>query len=144
MLSNGLLPNSDLRKNNLTAKFSYDFTEKLHATVFSTLTIQDTKGRNETGYSDNIVTGFRQWWQTNVDLYDLRDAYARSNNGNNTWNRTSGENGTPAYWNNPYFQRYQNYQSDSRTRTFSYAQLKYDVSKNFGITGNYLTTTCKC
>ncbi|MFC5870993.1 TonB-linked outer membrane protein, SusC/RagA family [Chryseobacterium arachidis] len=134
MLSNGLLPNSDLRKNSISAKFNYDFTDKLHASVFSTLTIQDTKGRNETGYSDNLVTGFRQWWQTNVDVYELRDAYERSNS-NLTWNRTSGSNGTPAYWNNPYFQRYQNYQSDTRTRTFSYAQLKYDITKNFGITG---------
>ncbi|CAA7197154.1 SusC/RagA family TonB-linked outer membrane protein [Chryseobacterium potabilaquae] len=135
MLSNGLLPNSDLRKNSLSAKFNYDFTDKLHATVFSTLTIQDTKGRNETGYSDNVVTGFRQWWQTNVDVLSLKDAYIRTNNGNNTWNRTSGEDGTPIYWNNPYFQRYQNYQSDTRTRSFSYAQLKYDITKNFGITG---------
>lgn len=134
MLSNGLLPNSDLRKNSLSAKFNYDFTDKLHASVFSTLTIQDTKGRNETGYSDNIVTGFRQWWQTNVDVYDLRNAYERSNS-NLTWNRTSGSDGTPAYWNNPYFQRYQNYQSDTRTRSFNYAQLKYDITKNFGITG---------
>lgn len=134
MLSNGLLPNSDLRKNSLSAKFNYDFSDKLHASVFSTLTIQDTKGRNETGYSDNVVTGFRQWWQTNVDVYDLRDAYQRSNS-NLTWNRSSGTDGTPAYWNNPYFQRYQNYQSDTRTRSFSYAQIKYDVSKNFGITG---------
>ncbi|GAA5097147.1 SusC/RagA family TonB-linked outer membrane protein [Chryseobacterium ginsengisoli] len=134
MLSNGLLPNSDLRKNSISAKFNYDFTDKLHASVFSTLTIQDTKGRNETGYSDNLVTGFRQWWQTNVDVYELRDAYQR-NNSNLTWNRTSGSDGTPAYWNNPYFQRYQNYQSDTRTRSFSYAQLKYDITKNFGITG---------
>lgn len=134
MLSNGLLPNSDLRKNSLSAKFNYDFTDKLHASVFSTLTIQDTKGRNETGYSDNLVTGFRQWWQTNVDIYDLKNAYERSNS-NLTWNRTSGSDGTPAYWNNPYFQRYQNYQSDTRTRSFSYAQLKYDITKNIGITG---------
>jgi TonB-linked SusC/RagA family outer membrane protein len=134
MLSNGLLPNSDLRKNSLSAKFNYDFTDQLHASVFSTLTIQDTKGRNETGYSDNLVTGFRQWWQTNVDVYELRDAYQRSNS-NLTWNRTSGANGSPAYWNNPYFQRYQNYQSDTRTRSFSYAQLKYDITKNIGITG---------
>lgn len=134
MLSNGLLPNSDLRKNSLSAKFNYDFTDKLHASVFSTLTIQDTKGRNETGYSDNLVSGFRQWWQTNVDIYDLKNAYERSNS-NLTWNRTSGSDGTPAYWNNPYFQRYQNYQSDTRTRSFSYAQLKYDINKNIGITG---------
>ena len=134
MLSNGLLPNSDLRKNSLSAKFNYDFTDKLHATVFTTLTIQDTKGRNETGYSDNLVTGFRQWWQTNVDVYDLRNAYER-NNSNLTWNRTSGSDGTPQFWNNPYFQRYQNYQSDTRTRSFSYAQLKYDITKNIGVTG---------
>ncbi|SUX46512.1 Outer membrane receptor for ferric coprogen and ferric-rhodotorulic acid [Chryseobacterium indoltheticum] len=135
MLSNGLLPNSDLRKNSLSAKFNYDFTDKLHATVYSTLTIQNTKGRNETGYSDNIVSGFRQWWQTNVDVLSLKDAYGRTNNGNNTWNRSSATDGTPAYWNNPYFQRYQNYQSDERTRSFNYVQLKYDVSKNFGVTG---------
>ncbi|KFF24077.1 SusC/RagA family TonB-linked outer membrane protein [Chryseobacterium vrystaatense] len=135
MLSNGLLPNSELRKNTISAKFSHDFTDKLHASVFTTLTLQDTKGRNETGYSDNIVSGFRQWWQTNVDVLALRDAYMNNGNSNFSWNRTSAADPTPQFWNNPYFQRYQNYQSDNRTRVFSYAQLKYDVSKNFGITG---------
>lgn len=135
MLSNGLLPNSELRKNTISAKFSHDFSDKLHASVFTTLTLQDTKGRNETGYSDNIVSGFRQWWQTNVDVLALRDAYMNNGNSNFSWNRTSAADPTPQFWNNPYFQRYQNYQSDNRTRVFSYAQLKYDVSKNFGITG---------
>lgn len=135
MLSNGLMPNSELRKNTISAKFNHDFTDKLHASVFTTLTLQDTKGRNETGYSDNILSGFRQWWQTNVDVLALRDAYANNGNSNVSWNRTSPSNGTPQFWNNPYFQRYQNYQSDDRTRVFSYAQLKYDISKNFGITG---------
>ncbi|WP_126652333.1 SusC/RagA family TonB-linked outer membrane protein [Chryseobacterium aureum] len=135
MLSNGLMPNSELRKNTISAKFSHDFTDKLHASVFTTLTLQGTRGRNETGYSDNIVSGFRQWWQTNVDVYALRNAYQNNGNSNFSWNRTSADDGTPQYWNNPYFQRYQSYQSDDRTRVFSYAQLKYDVSKNFGITG---------
>lgn len=135
MLSNGLLPNSELRKNSLSAKFNHDFTDKLHATVFSTLTLQETKGRNETGYNDNLMSNFRQWWQTNVDIVDLKNAYFRNNQTNVSWNRTSETDSTPQYWNNPYFQRYKNYQSDNRTRTFSYAQLKYDVSKNFGITG---------
>ncbi|ASK30627.1 SusC/RagA family protein [Chryseobacterium sp. T16E-39] len=135
MLSNGLMPNSELRKNTISAKFNHDFTEKLHASVFTTLTLQGTRGRNETGYSDNIVSGFRQWWQTNVDVIALRNAYQNNGNSNFSWNRTSADDGTPQYWNNPYFQRYQSYQSDDRTRIFSYAQLKYDVSKNFGITG---------
>lgn len=134
MLSNGLLPNSNLRKNTLSTKFNYDLTDKLHATIYSTLTIQSTVGRNETGYSDNIVSGFRQWWQTNVDVLEQKDAYYRNNMANVTWNRTSASNGTPLYWNNPYFQRYQNYQSDDRTRSFSYAQLKYDINRNLSVT----------
>src|SRR5690606_34541782 len=64
-LQTGVLPNSELRKNNVSAKFNFDFTDKLSASVYSTLTLQDTKGRNETGYSDNIASAFRQWW--NVD-----------------------------------------------------------------------------
>ena len=142
-ISNGLLPNSDLRKNTLSTKINYDLNSKLHATVYSTLTIQGTTGRTETGYNDNVVTGFRQWWQTNVDLNSLKNAYfnnvshptVANNYGNVTWNRNSASNGVPAFWNNPYFQRYQNYTTDDRTRTFSYAQLTYDVNDHINITG---------
>jgi len=142
-ISNGLLPNSDLRKNTLSTKINYDLNPKLHATVYSTLTIQGTTGRTETGYNDNVVTGFRQWWQTNVDLESLKNAYfnnvgnpnVANNYGNVTWNRTDNEDGRPAFWNNPYFQRYQNYSTDDRTRTFSYAQLTYDVDSHINVTG---------
>ena len=133
-ISNGLMPNSDLRKNTLSAKFGYKLNEKLTANVYSTLTLQNVKGRNETGYSDNILSGFRQWWQTNVDLQEQRDVYFKSGGLNDTWNRNSSEDGSPLYWNNPYFQRYQNYQSDDKTRNFSYASLDYKVSNNLGFT----------
>jgi hypothetical protein len=59
-----------------------------------------------TGYGDNFVTGFRQWWQTNVDIKQLEEAYNNSGGQNITWNRTSATDGSPAYWNNPYFERY--------------------------------------
>ena len=71
-MSNGLMPNSDLRKNTLSAKFGYKLNDKLTANVYSTLTLQNVKGRNETGYSDNILSGFRQWWQTNVDVLEQK------------------------------------------------------------------------
>ena len=141
LLSNGLMPNSDLKKNTLSTKINYNLTDKLHATIYTTITRQSTKGRNETGYSDNIVTGFRQWWQTNVDVLALKDAYNRNlaaygaTNSNVTWNRVDAATAAPIFWNNPYFQRYQNYQSDDRTRTFSYAQLSYDVMKGLSVTG---------
>ena len=136
--ASGLMPNSSQKKNTLSTKINYALTDKLSASVYSTLTIQDTQGRNTTGYSDNVVTNFRQWWQTNVDLADQRYVYENSfrqtgTYQNRTWNRGGANDAYPLYWNNPYFQVYQNYQSDDRTRSFSYGQLKYDFNNNFGL-----------
>ncbi|MDM1554471.1 MULTISPECIES: SusC/RagA family TonB-linked outer membrane protein [Chryseobacterium] len=138
-LTTGVLPNSDQKKNTFSAKFDYKVTDKLTATVYSSLTMQNTIGRNSTGYNDNLLTSFRQWWQTNVDIYDLRDAYFNSGGQNITWNLNSykkpSEFFTPAFWNNPYFDRYQNYQSDDRTRFFGYAMLNYKLSNTVNLTG---------
>jgi len=132
-LMEGILPNSDLRKNTLSAKFNFDLTDKLTASVYSSLTLQGTKGRNETGYSDNQMSSFRQWWNVDTDIYALRDAYRRTGQ-NVTWNWHSKDDLTPYYWDNPYFQRYESYQSDDRTRVFSYASLNYKFTKKIGLT----------
>src|SRR5699024_9768338 len=68
MTASGLMPNSKLAKNTFSLKANYDFTEKLHASFYTTLTLQETRGRAIGAYSDNIATNFRQWWQTNVDV----------------------------------------------------------------------------
>lgn len=143
MTSDGLVPNSHIAKNTVSLKVNYDFTEKLHASFYSTLTLQDTRGRSVTGYSDNLMSGFRQWWQTNVDLKDQERAYFSSianpseanNYGNVSWNRYTSTDGHAGYWNNPYFQAYQSYASDKRNRTFNIGSLTYDVSKNLSLTG---------
>ncbi|NAW51937.1 SusC/RagA family TonB-linked outer membrane protein [Elizabethkingia argentiflava] len=143
-LSSGVLPNSDLKKNIITSKFTYDLTDKLSATAYTTLTIQNTVGRNTTGYNDNIIGGFRQWWQTNVDMLDLKNAYFL-NHENLTWNPKGYSVDdqaaffSPAYWNNPYFERYQNYQSDNRTRFFGYLVLNYKFNKEWNLTGRMST-----
>src|SRR5690606_11714455 len=118
----GIMTNSKLKKNTISAKFNYDLTDHLTATVYSTLTLQSTVGRNETGYSDNQASSFRQWWNVDADIYALRDAYNRTGL-NTTWNRKSPDNATPAYWDNPYFQRNESFTSDDRRRMFSYGAL---------------------
>lgn len=140
----GIMPNSNLRKNTLSTKFNFDFTDKLSASIYSTLTLQDTKGRNETGYSDNQASAFRQWWNVDVDMYALKNAYNRTHQ-NITWNRKSPTDPTPAYWDNPYFARYQSYQTDDRIRNFSYASVNYKFSPNVDATAklsyDYLAMT---
>jgi len=123
-----IMPNSSLVKNNFGGNASYKITEKLTASLYANYITQKTKGRNDTGYNGNILTGFRQWWPTNVDVKQQEEFYNISRQ-NYTWNITDPTNLAPQYWDNIYFQRYQNYQNDSRDRFSGNVSLSYDVSK---------------
>ncbi len=145
-LQSGILPNSELKKNQLSARFSQKITDKLTANAYAAVTLQSTVGRNSTGYNDNILGNFRQWWQTNTDLKELQNVYKASGGQNITWNwadPTSAEGLVPAYWDNPYFTRYQNYSSDNRTRLFSYASLDYKITDWLSALGRVSLDTYK-
>lgn len=134
LFQSGLMPNSEIKKNNISTKFTHQFTDKLTATVFANYIQQNTVGRNSTGYNDNIMSNFRQWWQTNVDVKSLQEVYNNSGGQNVTWNIKSPTNSTPAYWDNPYFQRNKNYQNDGRSRFVGYSKLDYKIN-------NWLSST---
>jgi len=126
----GIMPNSELKKNTLSIKVNHQFTDKLSAAVFANYASQSTVGRNSTGYNDNIMTSFRQWFQNNVDIQEQKLAYERSGGQNITWNMKNPSGGAtnPIYWDNPYFTRYQNFQSDNRNRFTGYAKLDYKIA----------------
>ena len=142
-LTNGVLPNSDQRKNTISTKFSYKINDKLTANVYSSLTFQNTIGRNVIGYNDNIITNFRQWWATNVDIKEQKDAYLNAGGQNISWNikgyNKPSQFNTPNFWNNPYYDRYKNYQSDNRTRFFGYGMLNYKLTNSINLTGRVST-----
>lgn len=127
----GILPNSTLKKNQISSKFSQKITDKLTFNSYAAVTLQNTVGRNSTGYSDNLMSNFRQWWQTNVDIKELEQVYERSGGQNVTWNWSdvSSPSGlVPIFWDNPYFSRNKNYSSDSRNRLLGYASLNYEIN----------------
>ena len=138
---NGIMPNSELKKNSLSLKFNRQITDKLSLSSFASYTAQNTIGRNSTGYSDNIMTNFRQWWQTNVDIKELQQVYERSGGQNITWNWADPTDLQPIYWDNPYFQRFKNYQSDERNRFTGYAKLDYKIAEWLTATGRVSTDT---
>ncbi|MGV1002810.1 SusC/RagA family TonB-linked outer membrane protein [Empedobacter sp. UBA7494] len=132
----GTLPNSKLNRNIINGNYSYKLADNLTASTFMTFTNQNTVGRNSVGYSDNVLTGFRQWWPTNVDIRELKQEYFRDRN-NITWNINDPANGDfgVAYWNNPYWDRYENYEEDWRTRVLTGGSLSWDVTSKFNILG---------
>ncbi|KIA99886.1 SusC/RagA family TonB-linked outer membrane protein [Flavobacterium sp. KMS] len=132
--STDVLPNSLLSKNNFNGTATYKFSDKLSSTFNATYVSQNTRNRNSTGYGGNQIAGFRQWWPTNVDIKEQKALYEMGDQ-NYTWNIRSRTDLRPAFWDNPYFQRYQNYNNDSRKRFAANASISYDVSKSINLMG---------
>ncbi|MBJ7881338.1 SusC/RagA family TonB-linked outer membrane protein [Gelidibacter salicanalis] len=137
----GLLPNSNITKHNFSISGNYKLNDKLTATGYANYIKTDGLGRNSTGYNDNVISNFKQWWQTNVDLQELKDIYFATGR-NVTWNPgTSAAGDAPIFWDNPYFQRYENYQNDSRSRFIGNMSLNYKLTDWLNITGRIATDT---
>ena len=132
----GFMPNSNELRNSVDFSGTYKINTKLTAGASINYTRVDGKGRYGSGYqSDNILNSFRQWWQVNNDISELKDQYFASGGKNITWNWASPTNLTPIYWDNPYFIRYQNYETDSRNRYFGNVNLNYKVTDWLNLLG---------
>ena len=128
----GILPNSRLLKDLVNFGASYKLTNKLTAASSINFSGVSGKGRYGTGYDDwNPNQSFRQWWESNTDVQELKDAYFRSRQ-NMTWNWAdpSKESGLyPIYTDNPYWIRYENFEQDSRYRYFGNVSLTYNPTE---------------
>jgi TonB-linked SusC/RagA family outer membrane protein len=143
------MPNAQNIKNLLSLSATHNVTEKI--TVGGSLSYSDinTIGRYLYPYTGttNIMTDFRQWWPTNVNINELKADYFRTLT-NATWNwqipaytgnTSSSTIGKPAYHDNPYWDRYQNYEGDSRTRYFGNVFVNYKITGNLSLMGRVAT-----
>lgn len=120
----GLLPNSQLKRNNFAVNGSFKITDRLTASVSGNFSVSAGVGRNETGNESgnnggNVVSVFRRYWVTNVDVQELKDIYFKTRR-----NVTGFTGGTI---DNPYWTRYENYETDKRSRLFGNMSLKYNL-----------------
>lgn len=124
----GILPNSNVSKDFINFGGAFNLNKKWTAFASANFTNTIGKGRYGTGYdSKNLMTMFRQWWQTNVDLLEQKEAY-ELNEQNVTWNWADPDALVPIYWDNPYWTRYQNYQNDQRSRYFGNIGMEYKLT----------------
>jgi len=134
----GIMPNSHLTRDNFNFSSSYDLSDKLTASATVNYAKTSGLGRNSTGYSDNILSSFRQWYQTNVDIQDQKAMYELTGR-NVTWNYHDENLLVPEFWDNPYWTRYQNYETDYRNRLFGNISLNYKVNDHFTVMGRATT-----
>ena len=133
--STGVLPNSEIGKNTISLNSSLALTDKLNVSTSANYVNQQAVGRYGTGYDGtNVMQSFGQWFQTNVDIAQLRD-YTNEFGEQRAWNYRNYDNLVPYYFNNPYWVRYENFQNDSRDRLFGNVVLDYELLEGLKITG---------
>ncbi|MBS1521158.1 MAG: SusC/RagA family TonB-linked outer membrane protein [Bacteroidetes bacterium] len=141
-INNGVIPNSRLDKNIVDLAATYKITPKLSVGGALNFSNINGRGRGGTGYdgnqSDNrnVMTNFRQWWETNVDVQELKQAYERTGQ-NVSWNMADPQDGNtfPAFWNNPYWVVDHNYETDSRNRYLGNVNANYKATSWLNFTG---------
>ncbi|PWN70065.1 SusC/RagA family TonB-linked outer membrane protein [Chryseobacterium phosphatilyticum] len=132
---NGIVPNSEIKKDNFSLNVNTQLSENLKADAVFNYVRTVGFNRPEQGYGDNSVAQkFYQWGQRQLDFSELKD-YKLANGMQRSWNRTSWDDGTPNFSDNPYWTIYENTSDDSRNRFFGNAGLTYNFSKKLYVTG---------
>jgi len=143
--STDFMPNSSLVKNLVNFSSTYDLNK--HFSAGGSANYSDESAIGRYGYQYNGATNpigdFRQWRPTNVDISEEKSEYFRTGK-NITWNwqpksYTANTNlGTilrPAYHDNLYWDRYQNYEADTRNRYFGNIFLNYKINSFINLRG---------
>jgi len=136
----GILPNSNVKKYVANLDASHKFTSKLTAESNISYIHDETTGRYGTGYDPgNPMQSLGQWFQTNVNIEDLKKYQITPDGRQRTWNYASYNKLTPIFHNNIYWTRNQNYENDGRDRVFGYASLKYQFASWLQLEGRAST-----
>lgn len=128
----GIMPNSNLSRDNVTVSASFDVSERLTASATANYIKSDALGRyktgNETGANaGNVIASMRKYWAMNVGIKELKDAYF------NTGSSVDPFMGGTI--DNPYWTVYENYENDTRDRIFGNASLKYEFADWLNLEG---------
>ena len=136
--TNGTMPNTWLKRNNLGLSTSLDLTSKL--TVGANVNYANNAGQRPTQGYQGSFTGATQWFQRNIDINRLRN-YRYSDGTVLNWNvnpnTTTGTitNNRPSDWNNPFFDAYEVLNNDNRDRLFGDINASYQILPELKVSG---------
>ena len=126
----GIIPNSNLDRDNVTLNSSIELSERLKASGSASYSITDVEGRTEGGIGGaytNIMTNVRQYWQPSIDFGQLKELYEATGE-----NLSQFPGGTI---DNPFYVFDQNEQSDTRNRLIANGSLEYSLADWLDIVG---------
>ena len=138
VISNGIIPNSKMYKNYFSTNLKYDLSDHLSVNTSFTYKKNLVSGRPGEGYSGsvraNVMQMFNQWFQRQLDIEKLKN-YKNKDGTLKSWNMQAANDPTPAYWNSPYFDLYENVPVDDTKSVYGFVELSYKFNDHFKISG---------
>lgn len=145
----GTFPEARQERNSLSFNSRYELHERVKVGISGNYIRTDAENRNATGYNNgNPMQAFTQWWQTQLDLDRLKNAY-RSDGTQATWNAVGPQldadgnllsfTSRPNFFDNPYWVRENYLQEDVRNRFFGNANVEVELAKGLVLGGRFGT-----
>jgi TonB-linked SusC/RagA family outer membrane protein len=137
--------NANRDMNILNINASVDISKRLNVSTDIQFAKENRKGQPYETYRNdglNVVQGFNQWFQRQLDMNYLRDNQVLADGTITSWN-IGNPNGTgdlksithPQYWDNPFWVVNNNYRTQRNNRLVGNFGLKYDLGAGFDVSG---------
>ncbi|HUH33845.1 MAG TPA: SusC/RagA family TonB-linked outer membrane protein [Daejeonella sp.] len=138
--------NADRSMNMIYLNGSLDISKKLTVSTDFQFAKEARQGQPYETYRNdglNIVQGFNQWFQRQIDMKYLKANQLQPNGKPTSWN-IGNPNGsgdlaeitTPQYWDNPFWVAETSFRQDKRNRVFGNVGLKYNITNDLAIQAN--------
>jgi TonB-linked SusC/RagA family outer membrane protein len=121
MQNNGIVPNTDIKRDNLTFSGTYHLNDKIH--VSSNLAYTNNRSNNRPSAYTESVTMQVYKLTPNVDIHSLRDYWVKGKEGLQQYNPYSTDD-------NPYLIAYEETNSYTRNRITGNVQASIDLRPN--------------
>ena len=145
-----VIPNASRDQHQFGLNGSYDIGSRFTISNDITYTTSKTKGQPNEGYLNdgtNITQNFNQWFQRQLDIKRMRN-YREADGSLNSWNignpNSTGNLNTllkPAYWDNPYFIAYEDYNTNKNSRLVGNIGLNAKINSHINVQSNVRINT---
>ena len=123
----GIVPNNKLKRNTIAFNGGYKFTDKLSATFGLNYILTKSPNRPENGYGNQGPMYFFVWNPASTNIDSLRDYWTPGLEGRQQFNNIY------AWHNNPFFQQYENTNTQDKNRIVGNLTLNYEFNDNFSV-----------
>lgn len=125
---NFIYPGSELSRFFMSLNTTYKFTDKLTFSGGINYVNDHSKGRPGTGFhGNNPMLFYVMYGQRQIDDAYLKN-YKYADGTEQSWNRTAWNIQKPAFTQNPYWNQYENYNTDNNNRYYGNAGLTYKLT----------------